>query len=42
MAKSVEYQKALAYVKTLKAKSGKPVPASENGLDALIEEKYVL
>lgn len=42
VAKSVEYQNALAYVKTLKAKGGKPVPATENGLDALIEEKYAL
>lgn len=37
-----EYQDALAYVKTLKAKGGKPVPSFENGLDALIEEKYAL
>ncbi len=42
VAKSVEYQNALAYVKTLKAKGGKPVPATENGLDTLIEEKYAL
>lgn len=41
-AKSMEYQNALAYVKTLKAKGGKPVPADENGLDALVEERYSL
>lgn len=40
--KSMEYQNALAYVKTLKAKGGKPVPADENGLDALVEERYSL
>ena len=29
---------ALSYVKTLKAKGGKPIPADENSLDALVEK----
>ena len=33
---------ALSYVKTLKAKGGKPIPADENSLDALVEKKYSL
>ena len=33
---------ALSYVKTLKAKGGKPIPADENSLDALVEKKYAL
>ncbi len=37
-----EFKEALAYVKSLKAKGGKPVPADENGLDALVEKKYAL
>lgn len=35
-----EFQDALDYVRTLKARGGKPVPADENGLDALVEQKY--
>lgn len=35
-----EFQDALDYVRTLKAKGGKPVPADENGLEALVELKY--
>ncbi len=42
LTKTTEFKEALAYVKTLKAKGGKPVPADENGLDALVEEKYAL
>lgn len=34
------FKKGLAYVKTLPPKGGRPVPANENGLDALIEMKY--
>ena len=33
---------ALSYVKTLKVKGGKPIPADENSLDALVEKKYSL
>ena len=33
---------ALSYVKTLKAKGGKPIPADENSLDALVDKKYAL
>ena len=32
---------ALAFVKTLSIKGGTPVPADENGIEALIHEKYV-
>ncbi len=37
---TTEFKDALAYVKTLKAKGGKPIPEDENGLDALVEMKY--
>ncbi len=39
---TTEYKQALAYVKTLKAKGGRPVPEDENGLDALVDKKYML
>jgi hypothetical protein len=29
-------------LKTLKAKGGKPIPADENNLDALVDKKYAL
>lgn len=37
-----EFRDALSYVKTLKAKGGKPIPADENNLDALVDKKYAL
>ena len=37
-----EFKDALSYVKTLKAKGGKPIPADENSLDALVDKKYAL
>lgn len=37
-----EFRDALSYVKTLKAKGGKPIPADENSLDALLDKKYAL
>lgn len=37
-----EFQKALALVKTMTAKGGNPVPADEDGLEALVEAKYKL
>lgn len=40
--KTKKFQDALAYVKTLKAKGGKPVPSDENDLEALVEKKYML
>ena len=39
---TAEFNDALSYVKTLKAKGGKPIPADENSLDALIDKKYAL
>lgn len=39
---TTEFKEALAYVKTMVSKGGKPVPADENGLDALVEMKYAL
>ena len=39
---SAEYKNALARMKMLSGKSGRPVPADENRLDALIEKKYQL
>ena len=35
-----EFQQALAHIKTLKAQGGTPVPAEENDLGALVEQKY--
>lgn len=37
---TAEFQDALAYVRSLKAEKGRPVPKNDNGLDALIEMKY--
>lgn len=37
-----EFQDALDYARTLKARGEKPVPADENGLEALVEKKYAL
>ena len=39
---TTEFKEALAYVETMVSKGGKPVPADENGLDALVEMKYAL
>ena len=39
---TAEFYDALSYVKTLKAKGGKPIPADENSLDALVDKKYAL
>lgn len=36
------FKDALAYVRTLKAQNGKPVPENENGLEALTDLKYKL
>ena len=36
------FKEALAYVRTLKAQNGKPVPENENGLEALTDLKYKL
>ena len=35
---TAEFNDALSYVKTLKAKGGKPIPADENSLDALVDK----
>ena len=37
-----EFRDALSYVKTLKAKGCKPIPADENNLDALVDKTYEL
>lgn len=37
-----EYQKALAYVKTLTAKGGKPVPVDIDPMEVFVEEKFGL
>ena len=39
---TAEFNDALSYVKTLKAKGGKPIPTDENSLDALVDRKYAL
>lgn len=39
---SVEYKNALVRMKMLSGKGGRPVPADENGLDALIEKSKLL
>ena len=31
---------ALAFIKTLSVKGGKPVPTDENGIETMINEKY--
>lgn len=36
---TTEFKEALAYVKSIVPSEGKNVPADENGLDALIEQK---
>lgn len=36
---TTEFKEALAYVKSIVSSEGKPVPADENGLDALVEQK---
>lgn len=36
------FQDALAYVRTLKAKGGTPVPDNENSIEALAEKKYMI
>lgn len=33
-------EEALAFVRTLSIKGGNPVPADENGIETLINEKY--
>ena len=37
---TAEFNDALSYVKTLKAKGGKPIPADENSLDAKIRQGF--
>lgn len=39
---SLGFKNALARMKELSGQGGRPVPADENGLDALIEKKYQL
>lgn len=39
---TTEFKEALAHVKSIVPSGGKPVPADENGLDALVEQKYKL
>lgn len=39
---TTEFKEALAYVKSIVPSEGKNVPADENGLDALVEQKYKL
>lgn len=34
-------EEALAFVRTLSIKDGNPVPADENGIEALINQKYI-
>ena len=42
LTETTEFKEALAYVKSIVPTGGKPVPADENGLDALVEQKYKL
>ena len=39
---ATEFKEALAYVKSIVPTEGKPVPADENGMDVLVEQKYKL
>lgn len=41
-ARKINRDKAMDFVKTLSASGGSIVPADENGIGALIEEKYGL
>ena len=34
-------EEALAFVRTLSVKGGDPVPEDENGIETLINEKYI-
>lgn len=36
------YKAAMAYIQTISATGGKPVPADENGKGAVADEKYSL
>ena len=37
-----EFKEALAYVKSIVPTGGNPVPADENGMDALVDQKHKL
>nr|WP_302230013.1 hypothetical protein [uncultured Prevotella sp.] len=39
---TAEFKDALSYVKKLKATGGRPIPADENSLEALVDTKYAL
>ena len=39
---TTEFKEALDYVKSIIPTGGMPVPAEENGLDVLVEQKYKL
>lgn len=42
MTETKEFKEALAYVTSIVPTEGKAVPVDENGLDALVEQKYKL
>ncbi len=42
LTETTEFKEALAYVKSIVPTGGKPVPADENGMDVLVEQKYKL
>lgn len=42
ISETAEFKEALAYVKSIVPVGGKPVPADENVLDVLVEQKYKL
>ena len=39
---SSEFEAAMAYIRTISAKGGKPVPAEESGKGAVVDVKYSL
>lgn len=39
---TARFKAALSYVKALRATGGRPVPADENSIGALVEKKYSL
>lgn len=40
--RNIRLDSAMNFVKTLSVRGGQPVPANDNGMDALIDQKYSL
>lgn len=40
--RNISLDSAMNFVKTLSVRGGQPVPSDDNGMDALIDKKYLL